>query len=191
MGNRLSVSVALAVALLNAAPGDLGTSVVRPKGLPAAWEAESLGWVRVTQYTHVETRSRVTSSGYILKDADEGVACAISRDWWRSRVKPGDLVWVEGFAQPCAALDTMALRNPRGFPQTRWVDIYVTDPARGLEFGIKRSSAYLIKPKAGGLQRLRTPAAAQRLKASLPPMGAAVASGRLLRSGWTRAYLGR
>ncbi len=163
MGNRLAVSLALSAALLNAAPGDLGTSVVRPLGLPAQWEAEPLGWVRVTQYTHVETNSRLTSSGYVLKDRDEGLVCAISRDWWRSRVKPGDLVWVTGFAQPCAALDTMATHNPKGLAQTRWVDIYVKDPVKGLAFGIQHSSAYLVHP-TGTFRRVRTTAAARRLK---------------------------
>ncbi|MBI5200608.1 MAG: hypothetical protein HY925_03395 [Elusimicrobia bacterium] len=165
MGNRLAVSLALSLALLNAAPGDLGTSVVRPLGLPAKWEAEPLGWVRVTQYTHVETNSRLTSSGYVLKDRDEGLVCAISRDWWRSRVKPGDLVWVTGFAQPCAALDTMATHNPKGLAQTRWIDIYVKDPVRGLAFGIKHSSAYIVHPVGTAFRRVRTTAAARRLKA--------------------------
>lgn len=164
MGHRLAVSVVLSAALLHAASGDLGTSVVRPIGLPEHWEAEPLGWVRVTQYTHVETHSRDTSSGYALKDNDEGLVCAISRDWWRSRVKPGDLVWVAGFAQPCVALDTMARRNSKGFAQTRWIDIYVNDRARGLEFGIRSSSAYLIRPKAGGLVRTLTPSAARDLR---------------------------
>lgn len=167
MGNRLAVSVGLSAALLYAASGELSTSVVRPAGLPAQWEAEPLGWVRVTNYTHVETNSRLTSSGYTLNDEDEGLVCAISRDWWRKRVMPGDLVWVTGFAQPCVALDTMALFNRKGLAQTRWVDIYVKDPVRGLAFGIQKSSAYIVRPKTGEARRWRDARAARRMKAPL------------------------
>lgn len=169
MEPRLAVVVGVAALLLVAAPRDPGSSMDRPIGLPSAWEAEPLGWVRVTNYTHVETRSRLTSSGYVLKDEDEGLVCAISRDWWRSKVMPGDLVWVTGFAQPCVALDTMALANSKGFPQTRWVDIYIKDPARGLQFGIRKSSAYLIRPKRGALLRARDPGAARKLRGQLRP----------------------
>ena len=167
MTSRLVVCAAVIGAFLYGAPSNLGTSVLRPTGLPGAWKAEPLGWVRVSQYTHVETRSRVTSSGYVLKDSDEGLACAVSRDWWRKRVQPGDLVWVEGYAQPCVALDTMAPANRRGLAQKRWVDIYVKDPHRGLDFGIRRSSAYLVRPERGAFQRNRTPKAARDLKHSL------------------------
>lgn len=141
---RLAVLL-LAAALSLAGPGPLSTSVIRPVGLPDGYEAVPLGMVRVTHYTHVECGSRVTSSGYVLKDSDEGRVCAISRDWWRSRVKPGDLVWIVGHAQPCLALDTMALRNSKGFAQKRWVDIYYTDRQTALDFGIKKAPAYLLR----------------------------------------------
>ncbi|MCX5790349.1 MAG: hypothetical protein NTX64_17855 [Elusimicrobia bacterium] len=167
MKRPLVVCAALLGVLLYGAPGELGTSVVRPEGLSGAWRAEPLGWVRVTQYTHVETRTRLTSSGYILKDSDEGLVCAISRDWWKKRVKVGDLVWVTGFAQPCVALDTMAPANRRGLAQTRWVDIYVTSRSRGLDFGIRKSSAYIIRPMRGDYMRYRTPKAARRFRKSL------------------------
>ncbi|MBI4349053.1 MAG: hypothetical protein HY553_19600 [Elusimicrobia bacterium] len=179
MGNRLAVSVGVSAALLCAGPGDLSTSVVRPAGLSPRWEAEPLGWVRVTNYTHVETNSRLTSSGYVLKDEDEGLVCAISRDWWRSKVKPGDLIWVTGFAQPCVALDTMALFNPKGLAQTRWVDIYVKDPVRGLAFGIQKSSAYILRPKAGAVRRWRDARAARELKADCIMTGHARAAGAI------------
>lgn len=198
MRPRIAVVAVLVALLVNAAPGDLGTSVVRPEGLPKDWEVEPLGWVRVTNYTHVETRSRLTSSGYTLKNEDEGLVCAISRDWWRERVQPGDLVWVAGFAHPCAALDTMALANSKGFPQTRWIDIYIKDPARGLEFGIQKSSAYLLKPRRGHLKRIRTTEAARRLRASLAPASRSPIPPPLeprarlsLRSAWARAWAGR
>lgn len=138
-----------AFALLQSAPAAPGVTAFRPAGLPADWDASPLGWVRVTNYTHVETNSRLTASGHMLEDADEGKVCAVSRDWWRSRVKPGDLVWVEGqgLATPCAALDTMALFNPKGFPQTRWIDVYIRDPERALDFGIRHANAFLVRPR--------------------------------------------
>ena len=124
-------------------------SEVRPAGLSEEFEALFLGQIRVTHYTHKECASRITSSGYSLKDEDSGRVCAISRDWWRSKIKPGDLVWIEGHAQPCVALDTMALTNRKGFPQRRWVDIYSgPDRQTALDFGIKRATAYLIKRKS-------------------------------------------
>ncbi|MBI5240174.1 MAG: hypothetical protein HY926_06855 [Elusimicrobia bacterium] len=126
-------------------PRPVSTSVVVEVKLPRGYEMVSLGEVRVTQYTHHETGSRVTSSGYVLRDQDEGRVCAISRDWWRSRVKPGDLVWVGGRAQPCVALDTMALRNRKGLLQSRWVDIYITNRQAGLDFGIQKAPAFLIR----------------------------------------------
>lgn len=135
----------LAASLLNAVPAAPGAGVFRPAGLSAGWDAEPLGWVRVTRYTHVETHTRMTASGHVLQDRDEGRVCAISRDWWRSRVAPGDLVWVEGSAEPCAALDTMALVNAKGFPQTRWIDVYVRDPARALDFGLRHANAYIVR----------------------------------------------
>ena len=78
--------------------GPLSTSEVRPAGLSEEFEAVPLGQIRVTHYTHKECASRITSSGYSLKDEDSGRVCAISRDWWRSKVKPGDLGWIEGHA---------------------------------------------------------------------------------------------
>lgn len=133
----------------------VSTSSVRPAGLPARYEASPLGQVRVTHYTHHETGSRTTASGHILTDADAGRVCAISRDWWRGRVKPGDLIWIEGHARPCVAWDTMAFRNRKGLRQTHWVDIYVTDRREALDFGIRRATAYLVRRRSG-----RKPAAA-------------------------------
>ena len=140
----MSLFAAALMALLGAGP--VSTSHIRPKGLSAAYDAIPLGEIRVTKYTHIETHSRLTSSGHILRDEDEGKVCAISRDWWRKTIKPGDLVWITGYAQPCVALDTMALRNPKGLRQLRWMDIYITDRQKGLDFGIRRSNAYLLRP---------------------------------------------
>lgn len=131
---------------LSVAVGPLSTSSVRPAGLPERFEAVPLGQIRVTHYTHHECGSRVTASGHVLKDSDEGRVCAVSRDWWRGLVKPGDLIWIEGHARPCVALDTMALANRNGFPQRRWVDIYFTDRQKALDFGIQRATAYLLRP---------------------------------------------
>lgn len=138
----------LAAACLLLQPPPVSPGASRPSGLPDGYEAVPLGEVRVTQYTHVECRSRLTASGHVLRDADQGKVCAVSRDWWRKRVKPGDLIWVTGYAQPCKALDTMALRNAKGLAQTRWIDIYVTDPIGGLAFGIRRAPAYLLVAKS-------------------------------------------
>jgi 3D (Asp-Asp-Asp) domain-containing protein len=143
-----AAAIMLAVVLLTAAPAAPGVQSFRPAGLSDEWDAEPLGWVRVTQYTHVETHSRLTASGHVLQDADEGRVCAISRDWWRRRVKAGDLVWVDGFKEPCTALDTMALANAKGFPQTRWIDVYVRDPERALDFGIQHANAYIVRSNA-------------------------------------------
>ena len=121
----------------------VSTAHVRPEGLDARYEAVPLGEIRVTHYTHFEG-GRQTASGHLLKDEDEGRVCAISRDWWRKKIKPGDLVWITGHAKPCVALDTMALRNRKGFPQQRWADIYHKDPKAALAFGIKRAPAYLL-----------------------------------------------
>jgi hypothetical protein len=123
----------------------LSTSSVKPAGLPDGYEAELLGEVRVTHYTHHETGSRLTSSGYVLTDGDAGRVCAISRDWWRTRVKDGDLIWIPGHVEPCRALDTMALRNSKGFRQRHWIDVYHTDRQASLDFGIQRAPAYLLR----------------------------------------------
>ena len=138
---RLLVAIALWLPLQ-----PVSTAMVRPAGLPKGYEAVPLGQIRVTHYTHHETASRLTSSGYVLKDGDEGRVCAISRDWWRKTVKPGDLVWIEGHAQPCRALDTMALRNSKGFAQKRWIDIYYRDRQQAYDFGIHHATAYLLRP---------------------------------------------
>ena len=136
----------LVVAALWLAVQPVSTAMVRPAGLPARYEAVPLGQIRVTHYTHHETASRLTSSGYLLKDSDEGQVCAISRDWWRKTVKPGDLIWIEGHATPCRALDTMALRNSKGLAQRRWVDIYHVDRQKAYDFGIQHATAYLLRP---------------------------------------------
>lgn len=131
-------------------PPPLSTTIVRPDGLSESFEAVPLGQVRVTKYTHVECRSRLTASGHVLSDVDSGRVCAVSRDWWRSKVKPGDVLWIPGYAAPCTALDTMALANRKGLAQTHWIDIYITDPKTGLEFGIQHGMAYLIRPRRPG-----------------------------------------
>lgn len=62
-------------------------------------------------------------------------------------MKPGDLLWVPGHAEPCRALDSMADANRKGFPQRRWLDIYHTDRRKALDFGIRRAQAYLLRPR--------------------------------------------
>ena len=148
MANRSCLAILTVLGLC--APPPLSTALLRPAGLSEAFEAVALGQVRVTKYTHVECRSRVTASGHVLSPRDSGRVCAVSRDWWRSKVKPGDVLWIPGFAQPCTALDTMALTNRKGLAQTHWIDIYITDPKTGLEFGIQHGTAYLIRPKGPG-----------------------------------------
>jgi 3D (Asp-Asp-Asp) domain-containing protein len=111
----------------------------------------SLGKVRVTSYTHNEG-GRVTAYGYILRDEDAQAVCAVSRDWWRKFIKPGDLVWVEGMDEPCIVLDTMATHNRKGLAQTRWVDIYMNNVRTALDFGIQRRQAWLL-PKIGRSSR--------------------------------------
>lgn len=141
---------ALVALLLSAAIQPVSTAVVTPSGVAADaayadYEAVPLGQVRVTHYTHHECRSRLTASGYVLKDSDQGRVCAISRDWWRGRVKPGDLVFIQGQGQPCVALDSMADHNRKGFKQRRWLDVYYTDRQQALDFGIQRATAYVLK----------------------------------------------
>lgn len=148
MANRSSLLILAVLGLC--APRPLSTTIVRPAGLSESFEAVPLGQVRVTQYTHVECRSRVTASGHILSPRDSGRVCAVSRDWWRSKVKAGDVLWIPGYAQPCVALDTMALANRKGLAQTRWIDIYITDPKTGLEFGIQHGMAYVIRARRPG-----------------------------------------
>lgn len=126
-------------------PRPVSPSVVLEVSIPRGYESVPLGEVRVTKYTHHETGSRVTSSGFVLSDGDEGRVCAISRDWWRSRVMPGDLVWIGGRDYPCVALDTMAVRNRKGLAQRHWIDIYITDRQAGLDFGIQKAPAFLIR----------------------------------------------
>lgn len=123
----------------------VSTSVIRPEGVPAGYDAVPLGQVRVTHYTHHECGQRLTASGYVLKDEDEGKVCAISRDWWRGRIKNGDLIWIEGHGQPCRAKDSMADANRKGFKQRRWFDIYHTNRQKALDFGIQKRTAYLLK----------------------------------------------
>lgn len=134
----------LAALLVAAAERPLSPAGLELPGLPAGWTAVPLGTVRVTHYTHHECGSRLTASGYVLKDEDAGRVCAVSRDWWRGRVRPGDLLWIPGHAEPCRALDSMAAANRKGFPQRRWLDIYHTDRQKALDFGIRRADAYLL-----------------------------------------------
>lgn len=142
------VSGLLAAGLVAAAQRPLSPAGFAPAGLPAGWVAVPLGSVRLTHYTHHECGSRLTASGHVLQDEDEGRVCAVSRDWWRGRVRPGDLLWVPGHAEPCRALDAMAPANRKGFPQRRWLDIYHTDRQKALDFGIQRGQAYLLVPSA-------------------------------------------
>jgi 3D (Asp-Asp-Asp) domain-containing protein len=136
--------------LLAAAIQPVSTAMVAPRGVavPKGYEAVPLGQVRVTHYTHHECRSRVTASGYVLKDSDQGRVCAVSRDLWRGRVKPGELVFIQGQEHPCVARDSMADHNRKGFKQRRWLDVYYTDRQDALDFGIKRATAYVLKRRA-------------------------------------------
>lgn len=134
----------LAIALLTFLPNSSAVDKPLRIDLRHSFHWISLGTVRVTQYTHVECHGRLTSSGYVLKNEDENRVCAVSRDLWHKKIHPGDLVWVDDYAEPCVALDTMALRNHKGFPQTHWIDIYVTDPAKGLDFGIRHAQAFYL-----------------------------------------------
>jgi hypothetical protein len=138
------VTAALIACLYTWHVAPLCTSNVRPAGLDDRYEAVPLGQIRVTHYTHNEG-GRMTSSGHTLEDGDAGQVCAISRDWWRGTVKPGDLIWIPGHTEPCVALDTMALANRKGFKQRRWVDIYSTDRKAALDFGIQRATAYIVR----------------------------------------------
>ncbi len=133
-------------AMLWAVVQPVSTAMIQPAGMPRGYEAVPLGQIRVTHYTHHETGSRLTSSGYLLHDSDEGRVCAISRDWWRKSIKAGDLVFIEGQPQPCVARDTMALRNRKGLAQKRWVDVYYTDRQTAYDYGIHHATAYLLRP---------------------------------------------
>jgi hypothetical protein len=102
-----------------------------------------LGMVRVTKYTHNEG-GWWTSSGYRMKEKDAMSVCAISRDWWRRRVKPGDAIQVDGII--CRALDTMALKNRKGFRQRKWIDIFNGSKVEeSLDYGIQKHQAYIVK----------------------------------------------
>lgn len=139
----------LLAAALAVAAQPVSTAMVRPEGMPIpdGYVAVPLGQVRLTHYTHHECGSRLTASGHVLKDSDQGKVCAISRDWWRGRVKPGDLVFIQGQGQ-CTALDSMADHNRKGFKQRRWLDVYYTDREQALDFGIRRATAYVLKRRA-------------------------------------------
>ena len=119
-------------------PHQLGTLMLKQK------KYISLGIVRVTKYTHFEG-GWWTSSGYRMKEKDAMQVCAISRDWWRKKVRPGDTVMVEGVVT-CQALDTMALKNRKGFRQRRWVDIFNGSKVEeSLNYGIQKHQAYIVK----------------------------------------------
>ncbi len=135
----------LALVALLAAVDEVSTAAPTPWS--SAAHLEPLGVVRVTRYTHHDDPQfgRWTASGYILKDSDEGKVCAVSRDWFRTRVKVNDVVWIEGFQRPCVVKDTMGLRNRKGFLQTKWFDVYITDVKRGLAFGIQKRRAYIVR----------------------------------------------
>lgn len=103
-----------------------------------------LGLVRVTKYTHNEG-GWWTSSGYRMKESDRMQVCAISRDWWRKKVRPGDTVMIDGVVT-CRALDTMALKNRKGFRQRKWIDVFNgSDVKESLDYGIQKHQAYIVK----------------------------------------------
>jgi 3D (Asp-Asp-Asp) domain-containing protein len=105
-----------------------------------------LGVVTVTQYTHIEGGgNRVTSSGYVLTDADAGRVCAISRDLLGKVVRVGDVVHVVGYAEPCIAYDKMGDHNRSGEKQRQWIDIYNADYKDALRFGRQRTVAYIVR----------------------------------------------
>lgn len=105
-----------------------------------------LGIVRVTKYTWHEG-GKWTADGHKFEAGDENKICAASRDLWKKKVKPGDTVWIKGQAQ-CVVRDSMANRNSKGFRQRRWLDIYIgSDQEAGLDFGIQKSEAYIIRGK--------------------------------------------
>jgi len=104
----------------------------------------SLGIVRVTKYTHNEG-GWWTSSGYRMKESDRMQVCAISRDWWRKKVRPGDVVMIDGVVT-CRALDTMALKNRKGFRQRKWIDVFNgSNVEESLDYGIQKHQAYIVK----------------------------------------------
>lgn len=113
-------------------------------GIPPATVREPLGVVHVTRYTHNEG-GRLTASGYYLKDSDQDKVCAVSRDWWKHSITPGDLVFVDGFVQPCVVLDTMAVANRKGKRQLHWIDLYSTSVEHSLDFGIQHRKAWLVR----------------------------------------------
>jgi hypothetical protein len=41
----------------------------------------------------------------------------------------------------------MAVRNRKGLLQSHWIDVYVTDRQTGLDFGIQKAPAFLIRRK--------------------------------------------
>lgn len=144
---RTRRAVAAAGLLLLAGTSPLSPLAPRRRALLDLYKPVPLGRVRVTHYTHHECGSRLTASGYVLKNSDAGRVCAVSRDWWRKRIKPGDLIYLPRYGQTCAALDTMALRNPRGLRQTHWIDVYYTDRQKALDFGIQHAQAFLLRPR--------------------------------------------
>jgi hypothetical protein len=102
-----------------------------------------LGLVRVTKYTHFEG-GWWTSSGYRMKEKDAMQVCAISRDWWRRKVKPGDVIQVDGVT--CLALDTMAKKNRKGFRQRKWIDLFNGSKVEeSLDYGIQKHQAFIVK----------------------------------------------
>jgi 3D (Asp-Asp-Asp) domain-containing protein len=135
-------SASLAVSYFRSQPPEY-----KPNWNGGEGQLQPLGMVNVTRYTHNEG-GRITASGYYLKNEDDGKVCAISRDWWKSKVQPGDMVFLEGFIQPCVALDTMATHNRNGYAQKTWVDVYHPDVANALRFGIQRRRAWMVKKKS-------------------------------------------
>lgn len=136
---RWTLGATVIILILTLCAIESGDQVLSHRG----FEAESLGQVRVTRYSHFEG-GRLTASGYILKDSDDGKVCAVGRDWFRVSIKVDDKIWVEGFKEPCVVKDTMAIRNHKGLLQNKWVDVYIPDPVEGLKFGIQKRRAYKI-----------------------------------------------
>jgi len=113
---------------------------------------EDLGIVKVTNYTHVECGSRITASGYELKDGDARRVCAVSRDLIGKEVRFGDHLFLEGYGVVCEVLDTMADENRNGKPQRKWVDVYMTDYDGSLGFGIQSSRAWVLRSRGTSLR---------------------------------------
>jgi 3D (Asp-Asp-Asp) domain-containing protein len=142
--------LAPAVALITV----IGTAAISHAPSTTGFAPVDLGIVTATNYTHIEgTWGRATASGYTLKDSDSLRVCAISRDWWRGRVMPGDYIYLQDLGIMCQALDSMGDVNENGFKQRKWIDVYRTDYDAALAFGMKESRAWLLRSGSHGATR--------------------------------------